>query len=138
MIDVKLAMYLAGTVFTAGVAWNEFRSMSKRFDEYKKDRAKAREKAEREREKKDDKVTADVEGIRKRKASKDDLETLRKETERDVNGIGKKAEDVRGEVKSLDDREDRRFRELALILGRMTDDPAVLGAIQHMASRNGG
>ncbi len=138
MIDVKLGMYLAGTVFTAGVAWNEFRSMSTKFDEYKAERAKEREEEKKERREKDKKIEDDINGIRKRKASKDDFEEMKTATARDVNGIGKKVEGFRGEIKDLDDREDRRFREAALIFGRMTDDPAVLEAIQRMASRNGG
>lgn len=126
MFDVKLAMYLGALIFSTGVFVAEMRHLRSDFKNYKKDRKE-----------KDKEISGDIEGLRKRKATKEEVEKLQIITERDVNGIGKKVEDFRGDVKILDDREERRFRELALILGRLTDDPAIQGAIQHMAARNG-
>ncbi len=120
MFDIKLAMYLAAFVFSTGIAVAEFRRLKKDFDKH-----------EEELEKK-------VEALQEGKATKGDVEKLRSESERDLNGIGKKVAGFEQTIDELDDREDRRFRELALILGRITDDPAIQGAIQHMASRNGG
>lgn len=120
MIDTKLALYIVALVFSTGVAVSEFRRLKRDFDKHETE------------------VDGDIQGLRDRKASKTDLQKLEEEVGRDVNGIGKKAEGIRDEIKQLREREDRRFREFGLIVGRMTNDPAILGAIQDMASRNGG
>jgi hypothetical protein len=119
-MDWKLGIYLAGLVFATGIALAEFRRLKKDFDEHETE------------------VDGDIKGLRERKASKKDLDEFKTLAKKDTDGIGRKCDGVKGEVEELRAREDRRFREVALILGRMTEDPAIQQAIQHMASRNGG